>query len=225
MRKYFVHDEGRFFQNVGSLYARPRWCPFCTNPWFAFTGSLAPLLRFHIHLALVQTLYRARGSHEFAQISIDGAMRNCRGRGSLLAGLRRSPFAQSHCLHFQVYQHLSFLFTCTLHWCKHCTGLEVAPNLGKFPLTALCVIAAEVLVCLPVLVDALFAPSNGLHFQTQQHLGFLFICTLRRCKRCTRLEVAPNLRKFPLRTQCVFAEKWVVCKPVLVGALSAPSHG
>ena len=35
----------------------------------------------------------------------------------------------------------------------------------KFPLTELCVIAADRVVCWTVLVSTLFAPTQGLHFQ------------------------------------------------------------
>ena len=48
-----------------------------------------------------------------------------------------TPFAPTQGLHFQTLLPHSFLFICTLQWCKHYTGLEVAPNFRKFPLTAL----------------------------------------------------------------------------------------
>ena len=129
-------------------------------------------------------------------------------------------FAPSHGLHFQVHQHFSFLFICTFHWCKHCTGVKVAANLHKFPLTALCEIEEEGVVCWPVLIGSLFAPSHGLHFQAHQHLSFLFRCTLHSCKRCTGKEVAPNSPKLPMTALCIIATEGVVCCPVL-----APSHG
>ena len=46
-------------------------------------------------------------------------------------------FAPTQILHFQALHPLTFLFICTLYWCKHYTGLEVSPNFRKFPLTAL----------------------------------------------------------------------------------------
>ena len=58
-----------------------------------------------------------------------------------------APFAPTQGLHFQALHLLSFLSTCTLHWCKHCTGLEASPNSRKFPFTALCGIAAGGVVC------------------------------------------------------------------------------
>ena len=100
----------------GSLLARPRRCPFCIKSWFAFSGSPATWLSFHMQLALVQTLYRARGSPEFAQISIDGAVCNCSRGGSLLVRPRRCPFATEPWFAFSGYRPLSFLFTCSLHW-------------------------------------------------------------------------------------------------------------
>ena len=90
------------------------------------------------------------------------------------------------------------LFISTLHWCKHSTGLEGAPNLRKFPLTALFEIAADGVVSKPVLVGTLFAPTQGLHFQTLHPLSFVFMRILHWCKHCTGLEVDQNLRKFPL---------------------------
>ena len=130
-----------------------------------------------------------------------------------------APFTPSLGLHFQPPHLLSFLFICTLHWCKHCTGKNVASNLRKFPLTALCGIAADGVVCMPVLVCGFFAPTQGLHFQALRPLGFLFICTLHWCKHCTGLDVAPNLRKFPMTVLCGIAADEVVCRPVLVQTL------
>ena len=60
-------------------------------------------------------------------------------------------------------------------------------------------------LCWPVPVRALFAPTRGLHFQDLYPLTFLFISTLRWCKHCTSLEVASSLRKFPLTALCVVA--------------------
>ena len=54
-------------------------------------------------------------------------------------------------LHFQALHHLSFLLICTLHWCKQCTVLEIAANVRKSPMKALCVIAAQILICRSVL--------------------------------------------------------------------------
>ena len=71
-----------------------------------------------------------------------------------------------------------FLFICTLHLCKHCTVVLVAPNLRKLTITALCVNAAEALVCRSVTVVTHFAPTQGLYFQALHLLNFHFICTL-----------------------------------------------
>ena len=82
----------------------------------------------------------------------------------------------------------SFLFICTLHWCKRCTGLEVAPNVCKFPLTVLvCEFAVHAEVWRPNLVGTLFSPTQALLPRS-----FLFTCTLHWCKRCTGQEVAQN---------------------------------
>ena len=128
-------------------------------------------------------------------------------------------------LRFQALHLLGFLFIGTLHWCKHCTGLDVAPNLRKFPFTVLCVIAAEGVVCRSVTVGAHTAPTQCLRFQALHLLGFLFIGILHWCKHCTGLDVAPNLRKFPFTALCVIPSLGVVCRSVLVGALFAPTHG
>ena len=134
-----------------------------------------------------------------------------------------SLFAPTQGLHFQAFHHLSFHFICTLHWCKHCTGVDVAPNLRKFPLTAKCVNAAEVVVCRSVTVGAHLAPNQGLRFQALHHLGFLFKGTLHWCKHCTRLYVDPNLHKFPITALCVIAAEGGVCRSVTVGAHFAPT--
>ena len=138
-----------------------------------------------MRLAFVQTLYRARGIPEFTQISIHSAMRNCCSRGSLQASPRRCGFCTTQGLHFQALQPFSFLFIRTFHWCKHCTWLEVFPNLRKFPFTALCKITAGVVVCRTVLDGAPLASAQGFHFQALQSISFLFICKLLWCKHCT----------------------------------------
>ena len=104
-------------------------------------------------------------------------------------------FATTQGLQFQALHPLSFLLTCTLHWCKHCTVLEIAANVRKFPMSALCGIAPQKLICTPVLVGTLFAPTQGLHFQVLHPLSFLFIYTLYWCKYCTVLAVTTNVRK------------------------------
>ena len=86
--------------------------------------------------------------------------------------------------------HLELVRTCTL--------LEVATNFGKFPITALYRIAADAVVCGPVLVGALFAPTQGLHFQALHLLSFHFLCTLNRWKECSRLQVSPNMGKLAI---------------------------
>ena len=125
---------------------------------------------------------------------------------------------------FQALHLLTFLFIGTLHWWKHCTGLDEAPNLREFPFTELRVTAAEGVVCMTVTIGAHFPPKQRLHFQTLCLLGFLFICTLHWCKHCTSLDVAPNLRKFPMTALCVIAAERVVCRSVPVGGLFAPTQ-
>ena len=75
-----------------SLQACTRRSTFCTNPGFTFIDSPSRLLPFRMHLALVQRLYRARSSPEFAQTSIHGSMRNCCRRSSLLDRPRQCGF-------------------------------------------------------------------------------------------------------------------------------------
>ena len=75
-----------------SFRVRPRWYAFCTFPGFTFSGFPSPYVPFHMHIALVQALYRARGNHKCAQMSNDGPMRNCSGRSSLRALPRRYAF-------------------------------------------------------------------------------------------------------------------------------------
>ena len=48
------------------LHARPGRCAFFTETRFTFPGSAAPQLLFHIHLALLEALYRAKSTSECA---------------------------------------------------------------------------------------------------------------------------------------------------------------
>ena len=105
-------------------------------------------------------------------------------------------FAPTQGLHFQAVLPHRFLFICTLHWNKHCTVLEEPANLRKFPFMALYGAAEDGVVCRPVPVGAVFAPTQGLHFQALLPNSFLFICSLHWCNHCTVLEEAANLRKF-----------------------------
>ena len=113
-----------------------------------------------MHLALVQTLYRARVSpnvRKFPLMALCGiAVHAVVCRPVLVGSLF---FLPTQGFHFQVLHPLFFLFICTLHWCKHCTGLEVEPNLRKFPLTALYGVAVGGDVCRPVQVCAFVAPN------------------------------------------------------------------
>ena len=59
------------------------------------------------------------------------------------------------------------------------------------PLTALYGAAEDGVVCGPVQVGTLFAPTQGLHFQDLLPHSFLFMFTLHWCKH-TQREVAPN---------------------------------
>ena len=133
-------------------------------------------------------------------------------------------FVTTHGLHFQALHPLSFLFICTLHWCKYCTVLEVTTNVRKFPMTALCGITAQGLICRPVRLGTLFAPTQYSHFQALHALNFLFICTLHWCKHCTMLEIAVNVRKFPMTSLCGITANGHICSPVLFGALLAPTQ-
>ena len=103
--------------------------------------------------------------------------------------------------------------------------LEITTNLRKFPMTALCGIAAQGLICRPVLVGTLFPPTQALDFQVLHLLSFLFICTLHWCKYCTVLAVNTIVRKFPLTALCGIAPHGHICRPVLVGTLLAPTQG
>ena len=136
-----------------------------------------------------------------------------------------TAFAPTKGLHFQALHPLSFLFICTLHWCKHCTGLDVARNLLKIPFTPLCGIGADEVVCRSAHDGAPFVPTRGLHVQALHPLSFLFIYTLDWCKHCAMLEVFPNLRKFPFTALCGIAAGGVVCRAVIDGALFAATQG
>ena len=85
-----------------------------------------------MHLALVQPLYRAIGNHECAQISNHGPICEIAAYGvvcgPILVGTLLAP---TQGLQFQALHPLSFLLTCTLHWCKHCTVLEVGTDVHK----------------------------------------------------------------------------------------------
>ena len=133
-------------------------------------------------------------------------------------------FAPTQGSHFQALQPLSFPFTCTLHWCKHCTLLEVTMNVCNFPMTAFCGIAAQRLIYRPVLNGTLSATTRRLYFKALHPHRFLFICTLHWCKHCTVLEVTTNVRKFPMTALCGISADGVVCGPVLVGTIFAPSQ-
>ena len=108
-------------------------------------------------------------------------------------------------LHFQALHPLSFRFICTLHWCKHCTRLEIAPSCANFHWRPYASMQDMEVICRPISIGALFAPSRGLHLLALHPLSFLFMCTLHWCKHCTSLEVAVSLRKFPLTALCVDA--------------------
>ena len=150
-------------------------------------------------------------------ITAEGVLCRCVPFGAL--------FAPTQGLRFRALHLLSFHFICTMHWCKHCSGLYLAPNLLKFPFTALCEIFDEVVVCRFVTVGAHLALIQGLHFKALHLLSFLFIGTLPWCKRCTGLDVAPKLRKFPFTALGAIATEGVVSRSVTVGAKFAPTQG
>ena len=141
--------------------------------------------------------------------------------GPVLVGV---PFVPAQGFRFQALHPLSFHFICTLHWWKHCTRLQVARNICKFQIMALCRIAADRVVCGPVLVGAPFAPTQGVHFEALHPLSFHFIRTLHWRKYSTRLEFAPNLGKFQITALRRIAADRVVCGPVPVGTPFAPTQ-
>ena len=102
---------------------------------------------------------------------------------------------------------------------------ESSTNIPQFPLSTLYGDAGYGVVCRPVPVGALFAPTVGLHFYAPHPHSFFFICTLPWCKHCTWGLVAPNLRKFPLTALYGAAEHGAVYRPVPVDALFAPTQG
>ena len=142
-----------------TLWARLRRYAFCTDSGITFLGSPFPYLPFHMHFPLVETLYRARGSPECARICFDCPLRNCSRRSSFRARSRWYAFCTVPGFTFSGFPSLMFLFICILHWCKHCTVLEVTTNVRKCPMTAQCEIAADVVVYGPFLVGTLFAPT------------------------------------------------------------------
>ena len=105
--------------------------------------------------------------------------------------------------------------------------LEEAANFRKFRLTALYGVIGDRVVCRAVPVGALFAPTQGLHFQALLPHNFLFICFLHSiwCNHCTVLEEAANLRKFRLTALYGAIGDGIVYRPVPVGALFAPTQG
>ena len=133
-------------------------------------------------------------------------------------------FAPNQDFHIRDPLPLSLLFICNLHWCKHCTGLEIAPILQKFPPTALCKTASDAVICRPLHVGTLFAPSMDFHIWAPYPLSFLFICTLHWCNHCTGLEVAPILRELPSTTPHRTEEDAVVYRPVHFRAILVPSQ-
>ena len=128
------------------------------------------------------------------------------------AGINCTLFAPTKGSHFQALHPLSFLFLCTLHWCKHCTVLEIAANVRKFAITALCGITAQ----------GFSGPSSSVRFlhRSRVHISgspsfsFLFICILHWCKHCTVLEVTTNVRKCPMTALCGNTAQKQICRPV-----------
>ena len=141
-------------------------------------------------------MHRARGSPEFSQISIDGPIYGAAGAGVVSGSVQVGTlFAPTLGLHFQALLPHSFLFICTLHWYKHCTRLELAPNKCIFQMMALYGAAENRVVCGPVQVGTLFAPTQGLHFQALLPHSFLFMCTLHWCKNT---QLVPELSQISI---------------------------
>ena len=115
---------------------------------------------------MVQTLYRARVAPNFRKFPLTALCIIDAERVVSRLVLDGTLFALAQIFHFQALFSISFLLICILEWCKHSTGLEVAPNFHKFPLTALRGIDAERVVSRPVLDGTLFAPTQILNFQT-----------------------------------------------------------
>ena len=133
-----VHNCSRGF----SLQVRPRRYAFRTDPGFTLSGSTSPLLPFHMHFALVQTLCRARFSPEFAQISIHGAICNCSRGGSLLVRHRWCAFCTDPGFRFSASPSPLLPFHMHLTLVETLYRTRYSPNLRKFPFTAQGVIAA-----------------------------------------------------------------------------------
>ena len=84
-----------------SLQVRKKRCAFCTIARFPFLGFPYLKLPFHMHLELVQPLYRATGSSECAQISTGKPKRRCTRRSILQARTGRCAFSTDARFQFQ----------------------------------------------------------------------------------------------------------------------------
>ena len=147
-----------------SLQARTGRCSFSTNARFTFSGSPSSKLPFHMYLALVQTLYRATGSNEFAQISTDGPTRRCTRRSSLQARTGRCSFCTNTRFIFlgspssKLPFHMPLALVQTLY---RATG---SSECAKISTGALHCATRDAVVFRPVQEGAPFAPTQSLHF-------------------------------------------------------------
>ena len=93
-----------------SLQARTGRCAFYTNRRLPFLGFSYLKFPFHMHLALVQPLYRATGRPECAQISTGGPIRRCTRRSSLQARTGRCAFSTNARFQFLGFPYLKLPF-------------------------------------------------------------------------------------------------------------------
>ena len=121
-----IHGSMRNCCTWSGLQARPGPCSFCTNPGFIFQAL------HHLSFLLLCTLRSGKHSiglevsPNFRKFSFK-ALCSIRAGGvvcrPILDCAPFAPFAPTQRLHFQALHPLSFLFICTLHWCKHCIEL------------------------------------------------------------------------------------------------------
>ena len=144
-----------------SLQARTgRWA-FSTNARLTFLGSPSSKLPFHIHLALVQPLYRATGSSECVQNYSGGPIRRCTRRSSLRARTGWCSICTTGRFTFLGSPSSKLPFHTHLELVQPWYRTQVAPNMCKFPLAALHGAARYAAVCRPQQEGGLFPPTQG----------------------------------------------------------------
>ena len=131
---------------------------------FTFVNSPYPQLLVDMLLALVQRLFWARISRQFASISIDGIMCRCmkriilQVRTGLCAFCTNSVFAFLNSTYPQLLADMLLALVQRLFW------LRLTGNLREFPLTDLCTEEGSGLFRRSVPVCPLFAQTQCLHF-------------------------------------------------------------